>query len=313
MRFTHVILATVCMGIGGASLATTGCGGDDSSTSSASTSSSTSSGTTDPCLKNANASCFKSACLAIADNATAAKYGLRMSELDVKKPAALASAVIQNVVGKAVEPSTCGLTGTGTFSWLLELDWAGKMIRTGGAKPVADPNSGYTFVNENLMGHMVTPLVGAITITGNSFEVATPTDVVVPIFLDMSGTNLVFLPLKKARLFNATVSADHNCIGAYNSKTYGANKCSYPAFDSGGQLDAYITLADADTVPVMAIGGASLCVFLGNAADATGKKCKDTTKGGDWCSTTNMPADAMCSDSVRLEANFAASAVKIDG
>ena len=33
---------------------------------------------------------------------------------------------------------------------------------------------------------------------------------------------------------------------------------------------------------------------------------------GDWCASTNMPADANCSDAVALGAKFAASSVKIN-
>jgi hypothetical protein len=34
---------------------------------------------------------------------------------------------------------------------------------------------------------------------------------------------------------------------------------------------------------------------------------------GDWCSTTDVPATEICADAVHLIAEFAASAVKVNG
>jgi hypothetical protein len=67
----------------------------------------------------------------------------------------------------------------------------------------------------------------------------------------------------------------------------------------------------------------SLCVLLsGNAAMygdmGSPNKCKRDADmkivfKGDWCEATNMAADATCTDSAKLGAQFAASAVKVSG
>jgi hypothetical protein len=92
------------------------------------------------------------------------------------------------------------------------------------------------------------------------------------------------------------------------------------SFINGGKLDGYITLEDADGVIVDLINQ-SLCAVLTGTNDAAKpiSKCKrdpatmKITYKGDWCDATNAAADATCTDSVQLAADFAASAVKING
>jgi hypothetical protein len=95
-------------------------------------------------------------------------------------------------------------------------------------------------------------------------------------------------------------------------------------FISGGSLDAYLSLEDADTVPVSFLGQ-SLCVLLTEDAGAYGYKpvgssttvCKRDASGkilfqGNWCSLTNDAATAACADAMHVSAQFAASSVKIN-
>ena len=151
------------------------------------------------------------------------------------------------------------------------------------------------------------------------FSVAVGGNVVVPIFLT-DENNYVLLPLSNAKIINATLSADHNCIGKYNAdKLDPANQCLPPEFTNAASLDAYITLEDADTVPIESLGK-SLCALLTKTDDGgTPKKCprdagtNKITSKGDWCSTTDAAATADCADAFKLGADFAASAVKITG
>ena len=89
----------------------------------------------------------------------------------------------------------------------------------------------------------------------------------------------------------------------------------------GGHMTAYVSIEEADTISMGALG-MTLCVLLsGNFAkfsdQATPLAHCSRTDGvidfkGDWCSTTNAPATATCFDAVRFEADFAASAAVID-
>ena len=99
-------------------------------------------------------------CVSLVDNKDLKTFGLRISQLTLTKPAALASGVMSTVLNNAIASNyaACTLgslsdsiygTGTGTFSWLLEFDTAKGTLKTGGAKPVADPTTGYCFVNDS--------------------------------------------------------------------------------------------------------------------------------------------------------------------
>ena len=310
-----------------------GCGDDTTSaTTGDTTSSSSSSGATGaPCAPKAPAcNVVTSDCIAIAENKGAAHANLRMSQLTITKPAVLASGVVANIVGNGVQMNLpdCNLEGGGTFSWILDVDTATGMMKTGGAKPVADPNTGYCFVNEMLGGKQVAPITFDSGLAGGAFSTKAPFDVVVPIFLDAAATMYVLMPLHQVVL-DGKLSADNNCVGKYNADTLDPkNSClAEPpdklAFTNDGHLNGFITLEEADTVIVDTLKQ-SLCVMLsGDAATfgdgATPAKCKRDAmmkivyKGG-WCSTTNMAATAgMCEDAEQLAAEFAASAVKITG
>jgi hypothetical protein len=147
--------------------------------------------------------------------------------------------------------------------------------------------------------------------------------VVVPIFDDTTGNSYILLPLRQARIFDATLSADGNCIGKHNADGLTTiDQClssvpDYPAFVAGASLDGFITLEDADTVIVPQLG-ASLCTVIAMNENDGGspKKCvrdgeNKITYVGDWCSETNTAGG--CKDAVRLGATFSASAAKITG
>ena len=252
----------------------------------------------------------------------------------INKPAALApTTFVGGVVtgGVSLAQTECYLNGTGTFSWLLYFDTATNTVCTGGAKPSADPlGQGFCFVNgqETVGGKTfdIKPIKFDSDLTTNTFEVVTGQDIIVPVYSD---TGLVLLPLKKARIVDGKLSADHNCVGNFNAEKldpfnncYANPKAEPPeySFVSDGKIEGYITLEEADSV-VVSTAHASLCVSCSGGTSDNGTPDAHCTRDanmkiqfkGDWCDATNAAADASCADSVALGADFAASAVKISG
>jgi hypothetical protein len=343
MRVVNLILGVLSLG-GLAAMSAVGCGGgsgnggagtttSSSHATTGSTMMSTSSGTSFPCSPGATCTATNKACLGLVDNSGQTKFGLRMTELDISSPPALTQGVVSMVVGPAVNPNSpsCNEPGQATFNWLLQFDTTAGTLKTGGAKPVADATMGYAFDMETLAGKAIAPitLMTMVDATGN-FSVMTGQNLNVPIFLNAMGTSSVVLPLQQARITMGTLSSDHNCIGTFNAAGLDPNNsctpdATHPLFKTAGKLDGFITLADADQVPVSAIGE-TLCVILsgsammygmpGTGAQAGTTVCKRDAmnnivyKGG-WCSTTNMAASATCADAEQLAAAFAASSIKI--
>ena len=331
MRLSNVILVLSLGGVGAAG-AIVGCGSDTATGSTSTSTGATSGG--DPC--SPAAACPQvptSKCIALADNSAAKQFTLRMANLTLTAPPALTKGLVKGVVqnGVTMNLASCNLNGGGTFSWLLQFDTAAGTLKTGGGKPADDPTKGYSFVDATIMQggkpFKIAPFTTAAPIKGGAFAIAMGQDVIVPVYLDLKASAVVLLPLHKAKL-TGTISADNNCIGTYNSKGLDpAGGCladdKNPSFigidgkaDSDGKLDGYITLDEADTVLVDAVGQ-SLCVILSGDAAMFGDgkspaKCKRDAAmkiafQGDWCDASN---DTACKDAVRLQANFSASGVK---
>jgi hypothetical protein len=276
------------------------------------------------------------ACVAIVDNKDQKQFGLRMSQILISKPAILGpDQFVGQTVGGGVTlmRPDCYLNGGspgGTFSWLLHFDLDTNMVCTGGAKPPATAEDGYSFVNEMITQGANTFDIKPIkfaspNLAGGTFSVAVGQDIIVPIYT--TGGGVILLPLRKARITEGTLSSSNNCVGSFNGKGLDPlNNCGPLAsekqfsFINGGKLDGYITLEDADNVIVDLINQ-SLCAVLTGTNDGAKpiSKCKRdpaTMKiayKGDWCDATNAAADATCTDAVQLAADFAASAVKING
>jgi hypothetical protein len=333
MRFKNVIFG-LGLAAGIAPIVMAGCGGDETTTTTGTTQMQTTAsamtGGGAPCSpKDPQCNQVTSDCIALTDNKDAAKPGLRMAQITITKPPVLSpGSIVGNLVANGVQMNLdqCNLAGGGTFSWLLEFDTATGKLLTGGAKPTDDPFGGYCFVSQILEMKQIDPVETDSGLSNGSFS-AEVGDVTVPIFLNAAATSFVLLPLRSGKL-TGTLSADNNCIGKYNAdKLDPMNSClAEPPeklqFENAGTLDGYITLEDADSVPIESLAQ-SLCVLLsGNAAMyGTGMKpntCKRDMDGkivyqGDWCSMTNAAADGTCADSVKLGAAFAASAVKVSG
>ncbi|APR77129.1 Hypothetical protein A7982_02476 [Minicystis rosea] len=335
MRFSNMILGLFSVAVvGSASLV--GCGSDGGNTGGGGgTAPTTSSGTTTSSGGSCTAACCLGAsckaadkeCVGLVDNKDQTKFGLRMSELTISKPAALASGLVAGIVAGAVTPSNagCNLNGSATFNWLLQFDTTASTLKTGGAKPVTDATAGYDFVQETVGGKDIAPITfdGVAPDASGAFAVSAGKDLLVPIYLDATGTQVVILPLKQAKLSMATLSASKNCIGSYNAQNLDPTNSCLPdaqnhAFLTGATLDGYVTLDDADSVVIASLSQ-SLCVVLSQDAATYGEKdannitvCKRTggviNFKGDTCST----AGGSCTDSVSLAAKFAASSVKIN-
>lgn len=326
MRFSTVA-ASLALGAVGLFGFVMGCDGGETN--------GTSGGATPTCLLTAECVSADPTCVALVSNKDQMQFGLRMSQILISKPATLGPA---KFVGKTVASGvslkrpTCYLTGDaegGTFSWLLHFDLATDTVCTGGAKPPAKAEDGYTFVNEMVTQGTQMFDIKPIKFTspnlkGGTFSVTDGQDIIVPIY--PAEGNPILLPLRKAKILAATLSSNNNCVGSFNGAGLDPfNNCGpNPAaneysFVNGGKIEGYITLEDADNI-IVDLASASLCALLTEDGDgAKPSKCKRdvaTTKityKGDWCDATNAAATADCADAVQLAAEFAASAVKING
>jgi hypothetical protein len=276
---------------------------------------------TSACCLGAQCDSVDRECVGLVDNAGHARFGLRMAELGVDKPAALSTGIVATIVGGAVALAApaCNLSGSGTFSWLLEIDLEAMTLRTGGAKPVADPLAGYTFVDEVLSGKQVSPiLLDLAPLAEDAFATVAGADLVMPIFLDAAATQYVLLPIRDVRV-SAAVSPSHNCIGHYNAEGLDPIHACLPddthkAFVTGGALSGLITLEDADTIVISSLNE-TMCVLFANNMGVAGpngyKVCERDANdkiafSGDACT-----AGVGCGDAVTFSADFAASSVAI--
>lgn len=329
MRLMNMVLG-FSITAGALAMGMTGCGDETGSGTGNSSSSSSSTGGSsgfpcspvDPVCKQ-----VKSDCIALEDNAGDTGFALRMGQLSITKPDVLKTgSAVGNLVAGGVQMALpkCNLDGTGNFSWILQFDNTAGTMTTGGSKPVADPAAGYCMIDETLGTTPVKP-VSVATKPANGVFAADVGDLVVPIYLD--AMNYVLMPLKATKI-NGTLSSDNNCIGKYNAdKLDPANNCieeppEILAFTNGGTIEGHILLEDADQIIVESLGQ-SLCVVLsGNPAmygnGASPNLCKRDAMmkiefKGDWCTGTNMAADATCTDSMKMTAEYAASGVKFTG
>ncbi len=229
-----------------------------------------------------------------------------------------------------LEEPVCNQGGTGTATWLLQFDTAASTLKTGGAKPVADPNDGYSFDMETLDGFSVAPvtLMNVAVDPGGVVSSGTAQVLNIPFFLDSSGTSSILLPLQQLSLQPGTLSSGNDCIGSYNADGLQASNNCQPmtgtsGFIDGGRLSAFITLEEADTVIITAVNE-SLCVVLTGDPTTYGTTNSDGVTvcarnsddeivyKGDWCAQTNSGASVTCFDAVEITANFAASSIKIN-
>jgi hypothetical protein len=274
----------------------------------------------------------------------------RMRLINITAPPALAKQAIQGgVVTPAVElPSVtaagvggapCGENGSGLFNWLLSVNQTAKTVTTGGAPPSTDPfGLGYCYLNATVNGLPIGPVNLKAMFTGNTFSTvpltgATPLNI--PIFVAPMTAGgpygAIILPILGASLNEVTITSDGNCIGEVNNLSIqppmpgvacsetpliqtGVDSCSH--WHTDGTLGGYITLKAADAIPIVVLGGESLCVILTSEQKDGSSPATCSTGGltaGDYCSPKDGVAGHACTngDSMWLSAEFAASAVNI--
>ncbi|NUP05186.1 MAG: hypothetical protein HOW73_03895 [Polyangiaceae bacterium] len=265
-------------------------------------------------------------CINVADNSGAQdSFLMRMSWVEIENPSTFNEGLFPQLFQGSFLPSlpTCNLLGSGTFNWLLRFALETPAIVTGGAPQPAN-GINYVFTQATIDNFPVVPaeLPAVFDTATGSFDTLAG-EVLLPLYLDAQGSSALLLPLRELR-FEGTYSPDQNCIGHYNAEGLSPDdECkptaTTPAFVTGASFDSYITLEDADQIIVAQLQQ-SLCVLISGDATAYGDggnpaKCRRTDGvidyEGDWCSATNEPADGTtCSDAVRFNGRFAASAVE---
>jgi hypothetical protein len=265
----------------------------------------------------------KTTCLPMADNSGKTTIDLRFRRLNVFAPATLAQPFVEKaIVDKGVNLQQCGEGGDGSFNWLARIDTTAKTLRTGGAPPTADPfGVGFCFA-DTVSGSLHIQSITSPYQTAADGTLETPSPIpklYVPIWLHGDRNTLVILPLTQVIISGVKISTDNNCIGNFNYNHVN-NDCSDLRTDCArwtpaGALGGYITLVEADAIPLTDLGGKSLCVVLtGLTSDTDPLHCPNSggkiTAQGDYCSSPAGPGG--CQDSYWLAATFAASAVHIN-
>ena len=182
-----------------------------------------------------------------------------MADLAITDPVVFTKGLVKSVISNAVTPAqpACNLSGGGTFSWLLAFDPAAGTVKTGGAKPVANPALGYTFVDLNYptIGGMlhIAPVTLTAPISALCSTDSSAADLNMPLYLDMQGAQAIVLPINQARFVNLTLSGNHDCIGKYNAAGLDpAGGClpdaQTPAFFPDAQVVGLINLEKAELV-----------------------------------------------------------------
>jgi hypothetical protein len=257
-------------------------------------------------------------CLGLVDNSGKAQLGLRVADLQTTAPPALSQGIVAlSLAGAVALPNpACGLSGGGTFSWLLRFDLSAGTLTTGGAKPASDPEAGYSFVDEVLGGTPISPVALDLQLAADgSFSTPGGAYLRMPVFLDNSASQYVILPFHDLRV-SGKLSAAHDCIGSVGGlPPDGMCEGEAPTYYvPGGSFQGLISLEDADAIPVMALN-ATLCVLFANNTGVPGpnkyKVCPRDANGkiafqGDGCTTGSG-----CGDAVTYHADFVASSVEI--
>lgn len=262
-----------------------------------------------------------SSCLAPEVACEATPRLLRVADLAVTAPASLTGTVGTILAGAARQNlEDCHLSGSGTFSWLLQLDASKSTLKLGTAPASDTPESGYCFetTSVDVAGTPVTvvPVIVGATVDPSGTVQAEEIDSHT-VVIDLGGSYFP-LPLRALRLKDTVVSADGACIGQFNAAGLQADNLCFPdegipLFLPGGTFEAYITLEDADALVIETLGQ-SLCRLLTGTSDGgSPQRCARTNgvidAAGDWCSQSNDAASPTCHDAVRFTATFAASAV----
>lgn len=203
--------------------------------------------------------------------------GFRLTYLNIREPAALASAAILSVVNAAVKD--------GRFLWGIKFDLTANTFRTGGMNPstfmrgttgLGLLDGTYQFFSGNApggAGARYDAISGMGTLTGDRFaSMQITTTVNIPIFADAAGTMLLTqLPLENASFSNVQITSDRACIGLGQSAggRFTESTSNWLTEDNGtpyGVVEADITVTNSQSVTVE-LGGTPtpLCNLLSGA------------------------------------------------
>jgi hypothetical protein len=289
------------------------------------------------CALPAGCTPVESDCMALEDNSDKSTYGFRVQQATIWKPDAFSGGLEYTAIFQAltINLPQCNLQGGGTVNLLVEVDEVAKLARIGTGKPVADPFAGYSFVDEVVevdtgVFFNVAPAIVSYDIDENLSVWTEDIDsIALPLYLNQAATDFILVPVKKAHLSDAVISADKNCIGSHNAAGLSKEDGCLPdlvedqkPFIEGGVLEGYVLLEEANDIIVTSFGlNRSLCLILaqdvGEFGDG-GSPARCNYKDGkikfpgDWCSTTDAGADPSCHDAVFFGLAFAASGVKIN-
>jgi hypothetical protein len=276
-------------------------------------------------------------CLATVENHGEPRFGLRIAELGFSSPASFADqggvqALLVNLLF-APDLQACGLLGGGDSSWLLGFDLAASTLTVGGAPPPADASSPYALADQTIQQGTRTIAIAPVTYSlsvgaDGSFSTTAAQDLQLPMFFPGSGPTEDgphALTLHALTFSNMVVSATHDCIGSYDPAIFDTQKdCNAgtgaTTYVHAGRLEAYISLEEADTLPISTLDETMCALIAGSSSflDSSGpmSTCARGASGaiafkGNWCSATNAAATATCFDAARVVATFAASAALV--
>lgn len=275
-----------------------------------------------------------SACYAMIDNVGQATQTFRIHQVVAQSPPALKG--LQTLILTPNVPlklEACNTFGKGRITWLFSWDSATKKLTMGGGPPMPDGTKAKdgtcmldiddTANGQHLQPVTVDATVGADgTVTASAFP-----QIALPIYLDDTGSSVVYLPARNLHLADMKITDGGNCIGHFRGDTLPADTCVPPAgeyaWTTGGTLKGTITVADSDKVWVSDLKE-SLCVVL--SGDPTtysdgvlgNQHCKKDGAGnillkGDWDLATDSARAPGTGDSFQLVADFAAGAFKVNG
>ncbi len=274
-------------------------------------------------------------CVAIVDNRGKDVFAMRLSQVVVALPDAFKSDTTEGLLVNdafGLNLPECRLNGGGTINMIVEIDRSSQQGRAGVAKYVSDPHDGYDFVNENIQGFPVQPVLFDATLGDDGSFEAELGAITLPLYVNQDGSDVILVPLREGRLYEVQLSDDQNCIGSYNAFGLDPNNGCYPdendgvyAFLNGGKAEGFVTLEDAESVVINAFNGflnETLCARLANGMGnfiegSNPKRCRRNNNGeilfpGDWCAATNAPWTPGCADAVRFSFQFAASGVQVN-
>jgi hypothetical protein len=204
----------------------------------------------------------------------------RITQIDARRPAALANPILSFTLNSAV--------AGGTFGWGIVLDFSAMSISTGALRQgvSAQPGTGILGAHFDFYHGDADPTGGpsdrwdpvtANIVLGNlSFSSSTVSLVTVPAYSPQTGLLFTEFPIHNASVHDVQLTSGLDCIGW--AKGQGFNSCSPSQWitrsdptgaNSAGVLEGDISVADARNVTVLNVG--PLCDVLSGTMNCMGE------------------------------------------